>query len=95
MYNEMAKEMPKEYARWGDPNNIDQQMNAFRENHLTLNAEYRCRGQKVRNFIQNNYQFPNQVEVTLDTYPAGAGKIKISTIIPNKLPWKGIYFTQI
>ena len=92
MYNEMAKEMPKEYARWGDPNNIDQQMNAFRENHLTLNAEYRCRGQKVRNFIQNNYQFPNQVEVTLDTYPAGAGKIKISTIIPNELPWKGIYF---
>ncbi len=92
IYNEIVREMPKEYARWGDPNNIPQQMNEFRDNHLTLKSEYACRGQKVRNFIQNGFQLQDQVEVTLDVYPAGAGKIKISTITPDSLPWKGIYF---
>lgn len=33
-----------------------------------------------------------QVDVTLDVYPVGAGKIKISTIVPDSLPWTGVYF---
>ena len=92
IYNEIVSEMPKEYARWGDPNNISRQMNEFRENHLVLKSEYACRGQKVRNFIQNGFQLQNQVDVTLNVYPLGSGKIKISTITPDSYPWKGIYF---
>ncbi len=36
MFNQMVVEMPKEYARWGDPNNIPEQMAAFTDNHHGL-----------------------------------------------------------
>jgi hypothetical protein len=92
IYNEMAREMPKEYARWGDPANISQQMNDFTNNHLALNAEYACRGEKLRSFIDSGFGLNGQVEITLNVFPNDAGKIKISTITPGPLPWKGIYF---
>jgi hypothetical protein len=40
----------------------------------------------------NYYSLPNSVNVTLNTIPAGAGYIKISTIVPDSLPWTGVYF---
>jgi hypothetical protein len=92
IFTEMQREMPKEYARWGDPNNINQQMLDFNNNHLMLKAEYTSRGQKVRNFINSGFNLFGQVNVTLNVYPAGAGKIKISTITPESYPWQGIYF---
>lgn len=92
IYTEMSREMPKEFQRWGNPGNISQQMNDFNNNHLLLKSEYTSRGQKVRNFIESGFNLRRQVEVTLDVYPAGAGKIRISTITPNQLPWKGTYF---
>jgi hypothetical protein len=91
-FSQMALEMPKEYARWGDPNNISGQMNAFVDNHQTLLSELSIRTEQVRNHIQNNFSLNGQVDVTLDVSPAGAGKIKISTIIPDSLPWTGVYF---
>ena len=92
IFTEMNREMPKEFQRWGDPTNIPQQMSDFNSNHLMLKSEYMSRGQKVRDFIENGFQLQRQVEVTLDVYPSGAGKIRISTITPDQLPWKGIYF---
>ena len=92
LYTEMAREMPKEYQRWGNPNSVSLQMTAFNVSHLTLKSEYTSRGQKVRNFIKSGFNLQRQVEVTLDAYPAGAGKVRISTIMPSQLPWKGIYF---
>ncbi len=92
MYNEVLPEMPKEYNRWGDPNNISQQMNDLRDNHLTMQSEFSIRGQKVRDHIQSGFALADQVDVTLKSFPANAGKIKISTITPETLPWTGIYF---
>jgi len=37
-------------------------------------------------------EMPNKVNVTLNTIPADAGYIKISTIVPDSLPWTGVYF---
>ncbi|HQF29203.1 MAG TPA: lamin tail domain-containing protein, partial [Bacteroidia bacterium] len=92
MFNQTVIEMPKEYARWGDPNNINGQMTDFVNNHQTLLSELNIRTANVRDFIQNNFSLASQVNVTLDVLPAGAGKIKISTIIPDSLPWTGVYF---
>lgn len=92
MFNQTVVEMPKEYLRWGDPNNINGQMNDFFNNHQTLLSELSVRTTQVRNFIQSNFALNNQVEVELDVFPANAGKIKISTIIPDDLPWTGVYF---
>ena len=92
MYTEARPEMFKQYARWGDPNNINQQMNDFRDRHLTMQSEFSRRGQNVRNFIQTDLGMTSQVRVTLKSFPAEGGKIKISTITPGPLPWTGVYF---
>lgn len=46
----------------------------------------------ARDQIENQFSLVKQVDVTIDVFPAGAGKIKISTITPESLPWTGIYF---
>lgn len=45
-----------------------------------------------RNNIQSDFSLAGQVNVTIQTSPAGAGYIKISTITPGPLPWTGVYF---
>lgn len=92
MFNQTVIEMPKQYMRWGDPNNITGQMNGFVSNHQTFLSELSIRTDIVRNHIQNNFALNGQEEVTLNVLPAGAGKITISTITPDTLPWTGIYF---
>ncbi|MFN5324415.1 MAG: CotH kinase family protein [Bacteroidota bacterium] len=92
MFNQTVMEMPKEYMRWGDPNNISGQMTAFINNHQTLLSEYAVRTDEVRDDILNNFSLNGLVDITLDVIPAGAGKINISTIIPDQLPWTGVYF---
>jgi hypothetical protein len=92
MFNQTVLEMPKEYMRWGDPNNITGQMNAFINNHQVFLSQLNVRSSQVRNHIQNDFSMASQVDVTLNVIPSGAGKIKISTIIPDSLPWTGVYF---
>jgi len=92
MFNQTVMEMPKEYMRWGDPNNISGQMTSFIGNHQTLLSEYAVRTDEVRNDIVNNFSLNGLVDVTLDVMPVGAGKINISTIVPDSLPWTGVYF---
>ncbi len=92
MFNQTVLEMQQEYLRWGDPNNISQQMTDFIERHNEFQFQLSERNAQVRNHIQNNLSLADQVEVTLNAVPAGAGKIKISTIIPGPLPWTGVYF---
>ena len=91
-FNQTVIEMPKEYARWGNPNDINGQMATLVANHQTLLSEMSIRANNVRNHIQNNFALNAQVNVGLDVYPTGAGKIKINTIIPDSLPFNGIYF---
>ncbi len=92
MFNQTVIEMPKEYARWGDPNNINGQMANFVNNHQTFLSELSIRTDQVRDDIEANFALNGQVNVTLDVFPPGAGQIKISTIIPDSLPWTGVYF---
>jgi hypothetical protein len=88
-------EMQKEYARWGDPNNVSGQMNYFYNNHLVFRDQLSDRTQQVRNHIQSNFNLPNKVNVNLDVHPAGAGRIHISTIEPTDYPWTGVYFNGV
>ncbi len=95
MYTLTQPEMPNEFARWGDPNNIPAQMFAFGTNHFTLRNQFMQRTEQVRNHIMAHANLPNQVEVNLDVYPPEAGKIHISTITPEVLPWQGVYFNGL
>ncbi|MGE5316605.1 MAG: CotH kinase family protein, partial [Chloroflexota bacterium] len=79
-FTEFATEMPKEYARWGDINNIPGQMDNFVNNHNILTSQFELRNAEVRNHIQTSFDLPNQLNVTLEVYPPGGGKIHISTL---------------
>jgi len=94
-FNLTAPEMPNEYQRWGDPWNVVGQMDNFYNNHLIFQSELLCRTEQVRNHIQNRFSLPQQVDVTLDVLPVGAGKIHISTIQPSEYPWTGVYFDGV
>lgn len=92
MFSQTVTEMPKTYQRWGDPNDIPGQMANFENNHQIFLSELSIRNEVVREDINQNFGLNGQVEVGLDVFPPGAGKIKISTITPDSLPWTGIYF---
>ena len=94
-FDQTAVEMQNEYQRWGDPNNINGQMNDFYNAHLTMQSQVSQRSEQVRNHIQGNFNLPNQVDLTLNVHPAGAGTIHISTIEPQDYPWNGIYFNGV
>lgn len=95
MFDQMVLEMPNEYARWGDPNNISGQMETFTNNHLTFQFQLSERTAQVRTHLQSQFNLPGQIEVILNVYPENGGKIKISTVTPDSYPWHGIYFDGI
>jgi hypothetical protein len=49
----------------------------------------------ARDHIQTEFTLPKQVNVELEVQPAGAGKIKISTVTPTSYPWTGVYFEGV
>jgi len=93
MYNEMLPEMPAEYDRWGDPANIPQQMSDFSDRHGIFQDQLLLRTAVVRNDIENDFSLNGQVNTILIASPSNAGRIKINTIVPDSLPWLGVYFS--
>lgn len=94
MYNEIFPEMAGEYERWGT-SNIQAQLNTFTSNHNIFRSELEIRSSYVREDLQQHYNLDNQIDIVLDVKPKGAGKIKISTVMPDSYPWKGIYFSNV
>ncbi|MCC7231951.1 MAG: lamin tail domain-containing protein [Bacteroidia bacterium] len=46
----------------------------------------------ARNIVQSEFGLNGQVTLTLNVQPAGAGRIEISTLVPQAYPWSGVYF---
>lgn len=51
----------------------------------------------ARQYVQDYFGLNSQDQITLRTYPEGAGDIKINTVtIPaEQLPWQGYYFNEV
>jgi len=59
-----------------------------------LNFAYERPGY-VRTHIQDEFNLEKQVVISLEVDSTGTGSIKINTIIPDSLPWQGIYFSNV
>lgn len=101
MYDVLAPEMTRHFAIWGIPNTnpfgmgpcLDSTDWAF-EFQLLMDF-INDRPPYARQWVQSEWNFPNQVDVTLETSPQGAGRIKMNTIYPDSLPWTGVYFNGV
>lgn len=90
MYQELLPEMPRHFALWtGD---VAGGMNTYTYNRDVILGQFNNRNNAVRNQILSYYNLQSKVNVTLSTIPENAGYIKISTIVPDSLPWTGVYF---
>ena len=98
--NQMRPEMERHFKKWNYPGyepwdgygwgaSVDTTSWNSAINVMYDFTQYRL--EYARNYVQNNMQLFNQVEIVVDAYPAGAGKIKINTITPA-LPFAGVYF---
>ena len=100
IHDEMLPEMERHFNRWGGSfwgGLIGPSSNVTEwENEIdTMMVFANDRINFVRNQIQNQFSLAKQVDVLLDVTPDGAGKIKISTITPETLPWTGVYFDGV
>jgi len=94
-FNSMFPEMPMEYARWGDPTNIQGQMDGFIQNHLIFKSELACRSDVVRSNLVSEFNLEKQITLQLSVSPDTSGNIKLNTIQPDVYPWTGIYFDGV
>jgi hypothetical protein len=91
----MLPEMFKEFARWGDTNNISGQIQEYANNHLTFQSQLACRNTVVRNNLVSEFNIEKKVNVILDVFPNNTGEIKINSIKSPVYPWTGIYFDGV
>lgn len=94
-YESMLPEMPKQFARWGDPNNIAAQMAGFTADHEMFRDQLLCRSTFVFNQLRAAFNLTKKVQVQLEVFPADAGTIQLNTIEPQDLPWSGTYFDGV
>jgi hypothetical protein len=94
-YESMLPEMPLQFARWGDPNNIAGQMATFEQNHQVFQEQLLCRSTFVFNHLRLQFNLTKKVQVNLAVEPAEAGEIHLNTIQPTSYPWSGTYFDGV
>ena len=84
----IAPEMLRQIQRWGGGglNNFNHQLDVKVQGYIDTRPDFQ------RQFIRNYFDLDTSVNVTLDAYPPGTGTVQISTIVPDSLPWSGIYF---
>ncbi len=93
MYQQLLPDLPKHFERWtGDPTGG---MNNYLNIKNNILYQFSNRNQAVRNQIVNEFALVKPVTVYLNVEPAEAGYIKISTIVPDQLPWTGVYFDGV
>lgn len=94
MHNQLLPEMPRQFARWTDTlaTPVAQSMQTFNNYLPYMIDQFDNRCPKVREQMLSYFQLIDTVVVSLNVQPPGAGYIKISTIIPDNLPWQGVYF---
>lgn len=93
MYNQLLPELPRHFEKW--TGNVAGGMDNYTNIRNDLLNQFSNRNAVVRSQIVTEFGLEESVEVYLNVLPANAGYIKISTIIPEELPWTGVYFDGV
>ncbi|MDQ3191161.1 MAG: CotH kinase family protein [Bacteroidota bacterium] len=89
MRDSIDSSMERHQAKWG------KDYNWWSKSVGNMVDWHRRRMPYAREHVNDEFNLKGQVNVTLNTSPPGAGRIKISTIIPGSLPWNGIYYNGV
>lgn len=90
----MASEIMPNFDRW-DPvctSYCPPDLNSWQSYVQQLKDFYTERPEYQKDHINKVFSLGGKFDITLNVDPPEAGKIRISTIIPDKLPWTGTYF---
>jgi hypothetical protein len=100
--DEMLPEMTRHFNRWGMTSTIwggfigrSTDVPSWNNEIDTMLQWSSERIGHARDQVEAQFALTKQVDVTLNVYPEGAGKIHISTITPESLPWTGVYFDGV
>lgn len=84
-------DIKQHFDRWGWPG-----YDVWKTDRLVTLYEFvEERPSFARDQLQSYFNLPGQVNLSLNTYPEGAGKIILNTISPESLPWHGYYFNGV
>jgi hypothetical protein len=89
MRDSISPSMRRHYERWGG---------IYDDWYKATESMLKWMGLRlpvVRQHINSQFALNGQVEITLKTSPANAGRIKINTVSPGSLPWTGVYFNGV
>jgi len=86
----LVADIPLHFNRWG--NNME---GWYHEINTAVIPYINERPSYALQFVRDTFRLKKEVDVTLDVWPPGGGKIKINTIQPGPFPWKGIYFDGV
>lgn len=94
---EIDPEIDRHIATWANssPAALSGTRARWESNKTAVKTFMNDRPAHVRSSFVSRYTLGGTTTVTLEVKPAGAGRIKISTIAPCELPFEGIYFRNI
>ena len=88
MYSLISATMPLHIQKWGQIESYNDWVSSIQAikyyNYNRLNP--------ARDNVVNSLGLPGRVDLLLNVFPNGAGKVKIASITPETLPWTGVYF---
>jgi len=88
---EIDDEMKRHFGKWTWPG-----YDVWQEDRIPSLFKYiNERPEYQREFIRQYFQLENSVELKINTFPEGAGVVKINTITPEVFPWKGHYYNGV
>ncbi len=94
MYDLTRHDMADQLYRWRGTDTTALLL-AYEGFDQSFRDELALRTPVVRDDIQQFFNLPRQVDVTLNVIPEGAGTIPISTLRPDSYPWEGVYFDGV
>ncbi len=95
IYQLVEPAMPRQLQKWGEGGTIASQMATFEDYRDALLDDMVIRTDNARDHIEDYFDLNDQVEITLNVEPPGAGRIRISTLKIYDTPWSGVYFDGV